>query len=56
MTYHLPDVITVEVGIELGEEAGHRTVELVVGGVELLGTVQADDADRTIGLDLDAVR
>ena len=41
----------VEVGVELREQASQRAVQLVVGGVELVGTVQADDAHRAVGLD-----
>ena len=45
----------VGVGVELREQVGQARVELVVGGVELLGPVEADDADRAVGLDLDHV-
>ena len=43
----------VEVGVDLREQLGQAVVQLVVGGVELLGPVEADDADRAVDLDLD---
>ena len=43
------------VGVELGEQLGQALVQHVVGGVELLGPVEADDADRSVGFDLDLV-
>jgi hypothetical protein len=45
----------VEVGVQLREETGQRAVELMVGGVELVGSVQADDPHRAVGLDGDDV-
>ena len=42
-----------EVGVDLGPQLGQALVEHVVGGVELIGAVQADDADRSVDLDLD---
>ena len=42
----------VVVGVELREQVGERVVQLVVGGVELVGSVEADDPDRTVVLDL----
>ena len=46
----------VGVGVELREELGQALVQLVVGGVELVGPVEADDPDRAVGLDLDRRR
>ena len=40
------------VGVDLREELGQPAVQLVVGGVQVLGPVQADDAHRPVGLDL----
>ena len=36
------------VGIDLREQSGQTLVQLVVGGVELIGPVQPDDPDRTV--------
>ena len=47
------DGARVGVGVELREQLGEAVVQLVVGGVELLGPVEADDADGAVGLDLD---
>ena len=44
------------VGTELGEQPGEREVQVLVDRVELLGSRQADDAHRTVGLDADHVR
>ena len=43
------------VGVELGEELGQALVQLVVGGVQVVGPVQADDADGAVDLHLDGV-
>ena len=40
---------------ELREHGSEPGMELVVGGVEVLGPVQRDDADRTVRLDPDLV-
>jgi hypothetical protein len=42
---------SVAVGVELGEQGGKAGVQLVVGGVELVGPVEADDPDRPVLLD-----
>ena len=47
---------SVQVGVDLREQLGQALVQLVVRGVQLLGPVQADDADRPVGLDLDLRR
>ena len=43
--HHGPGLV---VGIDLGEEPGQAPVELVVGGVELLGPVQPDHPHRPV--------
>ena len=43
------------VRVQLREQRGQARVEDVVGGIELVGPVQRDDADRAVGLDLDLV-
>ena len=43
------------VRVQLREQHGQTRVEDVIGGVEVVGPVQRDDADRAVGLDLDLV-
>ena len=45
----------VTVDVDLRPQVGETLVQVVVDGVEVVGPVQADDADRAVGLDHDLV-